>query len=167
MHFKCTVDRLAARRKWLIVLHFSVRYSPGKTKTVVQGQLWSPVCHCSITKLTWSWSNVKLWVYWTYYLVGSLFSLLFVTVPMNPFYFFSSCQIFPEVPADTKPYWSEFVIGFRFMTDRELKRFPDHRFGQAFTTMKCECSSYLKWLEKRFVLIQLFTDTLNICSFKR
>lgn len=37
------------------------------------------------------------------------------------------------------------------MTDRELKRFPDHRFGQAFTTIKCECSSYLPWLQKRFM----------------
>ncbi|XP_028995257.1 D-aspartate oxidase isoform X2 [Betta splendens] len=62
----------------------------------------------------------------------------------------SGCQIFPEVPADTKPYWSDFVIGFRLMTDRELKRFPNHKFGQAFTTIKCECSSYLLWLEKRF-----------------
>ena len=37
------------------------------------------------------------------------------------------------------------------MTEGELKRFPDHKFGQAFTTIKCECSSYLPWLEKRFV----------------
>ncbi|XP_028422060.1 D-aspartate oxidase isoform X2 [Perca flavescens] len=36
------------------------------------------------------------------------------------------------------------------MTDSELKRFPDHTFGQAFTTIKCECSSYLPWLEKSF-----------------
>ncbi|XP_076013620.1 D-aspartate oxidase [Genypterus blacodes] len=62
----------------------------------------------------------------------------------------SGWQIFKEVPAVKKPYWSDFVIGFRFMTDRELKRFPDHKFGQAFTTIKCECSSHLPWLEKRF-----------------
>ncbi|XP_072221426.1 D-aspartate oxidase [Leuresthes tenuis] len=62
----------------------------------------------------------------------------------------SGWQIFKEVPANKKPFWSEFVIGFRNMTDSELKRFPDHRFGQAFTTIKCECSSYLPWLEKRF-----------------
>ncbi|KAM9841976.1 D-aspartate oxidase isoform 2-T4 [Aulostomus maculatus] len=62
----------------------------------------------------------------------------------------SGVQIFKEVPAIKKPFWSEIVIGFRFMTDRELKRFPDHKFGQAFTTIKCECSSYLPWLEKRF-----------------
>ncbi|XP_018559224.1 LOW QUALITY PROTEIN: D-aspartate oxidase [Lates calcarifer] len=62
----------------------------------------------------------------------------------------SGWQIFKEVPADKKPFWSEFVIGFRSMTARELKRFPDHKFGQAFTTIKCECTSYLPWLEKRF-----------------
>ncbi|KAF7666914.1 hypothetical protein LDENG_00087380 [Lucifuga dentata] len=62
----------------------------------------------------------------------------------------SGWQIFKEVPANKKPFWTDFVIGFRFMTDHELKRFPDHRFGQAFTTIKCECSSYLPWLEKRF-----------------
>lgn len=63
----------------------------------------------------------------------------------------SSWQIFKEVPADKKPFWADSVIGFRFMTEGELKRFPDHNFGQAFTTIKCECSSYLPWLEKRFV----------------
>uniref|UniRef100_A0A3B4FLX2 D-aspartate oxidase n=1 Tax=Pundamilia nyererei TaxID=303518 RepID=A0A3B4FLX2_9CICH len=62
----------------------------------------------------------------------------------------SGWQIFKEVPAVKKPFWSEFVIGFRLMTDVELKRFPDHKFGQAFTTLKCECSTYLPWLEKRF-----------------
>ncbi|XP_039992861.1 D-aspartate oxidase [Xiphias gladius] len=62
----------------------------------------------------------------------------------------SGWQIFKEVPADKKPFWSDFVIGFRRMTDRELKPFPNHKFGQAFTTIKCECSSYLPWLEKRF-----------------
>ncbi|XP_071380634.1 D-aspartate oxidase isoform X2 [Centroberyx affinis] len=62
----------------------------------------------------------------------------------------SGWQIFKEVPANKEPFWSEFVLGFRLMTARELKRFPDHKFGQAFTTIKCECSSYLPWLEKRF-----------------
>ncbi|XP_035529675.1 D-aspartate oxidase [Morone saxatilis] len=62
----------------------------------------------------------------------------------------SGWQIFKEVPADKKPFWSESVIGFRYMTEAELKRFPDHKFGHAFTTIKCECSSYLPWLEKRF-----------------
>ncbi|CAJ1073325.1 D-aspartate oxidase [Xyrichtys novacula] len=62
----------------------------------------------------------------------------------------SGWQIFKEVPANKKPHFSECMFGFRFMTDEELKRFPDHKFGQAFTTVKCECSSYLPWLEKRF-----------------
>ncbi|XP_026157215.1 D-aspartate oxidase [Mastacembelus armatus] len=62
----------------------------------------------------------------------------------------SGCQIFKEPPVDKKPFWSESVIGFRLMTDHELKRFPDHKFGQAFTTIKCECSTYLPWLEQRF-----------------
>ncbi|XP_054469924.1 D-aspartate oxidase [Anoplopoma fimbria] len=62
----------------------------------------------------------------------------------------SGWQVFKDVPDEKKPYWSELVIGFRYMTDSELKRFPDHKFGQAFTTVKCECSSYLPWLEKRF-----------------
>uniref|UniRef100_A0A669DAB9 D-aspartate oxidase n=1 Tax=Oreochromis niloticus TaxID=8128 RepID=A0A669DAB9_ORENI len=61
----------------------------------------------------------------------------------------SQCQLI-LVPAVETPFWSEFVIGFRPMTDVELKRFPDHKFGQAFTTLKCECSTYLPWLEKRF-----------------
>ncbi|XP_041828415.1 D-aspartate oxidase [Melanotaenia boesemani] len=62
----------------------------------------------------------------------------------------SGWQIFKEVPANQTPFWSDLVIGFRVMTDGELRRFPDHKFGQAFTTIKCECSSYLPWLEKRF-----------------
>ncbi|MED6261328.1 hypothetical protein ATANTOWER_003674 [Ataeniobius toweri] len=62
----------------------------------------------------------------------------------------SGWQIFKEVPTNRKPFWSDFVTGFRTMTDGELKRFPDHKFGQAFTTVKCECSTYLPWLEERF-----------------
>ncbi|XP_068437237.1 D-aspartate oxidase [Clinocottus analis] len=62
----------------------------------------------------------------------------------------SGWQIFRDVPAVKEPFWSDLVIGFRFMTDGELKRFPDHKFGHAFTTIKCECSSYLPWLERRF-----------------
>ncbi|XP_028981574.1 D-aspartate oxidase isoform X1 [Esox lucius] len=62
----------------------------------------------------------------------------------------SGWQLHKSVPVDKKPFWSEFVLGFRTMTDQELKRFPNHKFGQAFTTVKCECSNYLPWLEKRF-----------------
>ncbi|XP_059907235.1 D-aspartate oxidase [Gadus macrocephalus] len=62
----------------------------------------------------------------------------------------SGCQIFREVPAETVPFWADLVHGFRFLTQSELKRFPEHCFGQAFTTIKCECSAYLPWLEKRF-----------------
>ncbi|KAL3049732.1 hypothetical protein OYC64_009063 [Pagothenia borchgrevinki] len=62
----------------------------------------------------------------------------------------SGWQIFRDVPEDKTPYWSDLVLGFRIMTERELVRFPEHRFGQAFTTIKCECSRYLPWLEKRF-----------------
>ncbi|KAA0710838.1 D-aspartate oxidase [Triplophysa tibetana] len=62
----------------------------------------------------------------------------------------SGCQIFKEVPCDKKPFWSDFVLGFRNMTHQEMKRFPDHKFGQTFTTIKCECVRYLPWLEKRF-----------------
>ncbi|XP_072546465.1 D-aspartate oxidase-like [Salminus brasiliensis] len=62
----------------------------------------------------------------------------------------SGYHIFKEVPSDPKPLWSEYVFGFRFMTDREMKRFPNHKFGQAFTSLKCECPRYLPWLEKRF-----------------
>ncbi|XP_067098929.1 D-aspartate oxidase isoform X2 [Osmerus mordax] len=63
----------------------------------------------------------------------------------------SGWQIFKDVPADKNPFWSEYVLGFRTMSARELKRFPNHKFGQAFTTIKCECSTYLPWLENRFI----------------
>ncbi|XP_044936141.1 D-aspartate oxidase isoform X2 [Mustela nigripes] len=35
------------------------------------------------------------------------------------------------------------------MTEAELKKFPQHVFGHAFTTLKCESPTYLPWLEKR------------------
>ncbi|XP_063040307.1 D-aspartate oxidase isoform X2 [Engraulis encrasicolus] len=63
----------------------------------------------------------------------------------------SGCQVFKEVPVDTRPYWAEYVLGFRTLTDQEMKRFPHHKFGQAFTTVKCECTTYLPWLQKRFL----------------
>ncbi|KAF3845577.1 hypothetical protein F7725_008740 [Dissostichus mawsoni] len=65
----------------------------------------------------------------------------------------SGWQIFRDVPEDKTPYWSDLVLGFRIMTEREMVRFPEHRFGQAFTTIKCECSRYLPWLEKSFDVI--------------
>ncbi|XP_053489403.1 D-aspartate oxidase [Ictalurus furcatus] len=61
----------------------------------------------------------------------------------------SGYQIFKEVPSITKPYWADIVFGFRIMTDREMKRFPNYKFGQAITTLKCESLRYLPWLEKR------------------
>ncbi|XP_059374464.1 D-aspartate oxidase isoform X2 [Carassius carassius] len=65
-------------------------------------------------------------------------------------YLSSGYQIFKDTPCNKKPFWSDFVLGFRYMTDREMKRFPNYKFGQAFTTLKCECLNYLPWLEKRF-----------------
>ncbi|KAG5857252.1 hypothetical protein ANANG_G00017430 [Anguilla anguilla] len=62
----------------------------------------------------------------------------------------SGWQIFREVPSERRPFWADDVLGFRFMTDAELKGFPQYKFGQAFTTVKCECPIYLPWLEKRF-----------------
>lgn len=59
------------------------------------------------------------------------------------------CEVYKEVPVEKKPLWSEYVLGFRFLSDREMKRFPNYKFGQAFTTVKCECITYLPWLEKR------------------
>ncbi|XP_068608373.1 D-aspartate oxidase [Brachionichthys hirsutus] len=62
----------------------------------------------------------------------------------------SGWQIFKEVPANKKPFWSNHVMSFRFMTEAELKRFQGYKFGQAVTTLLCECSSYLPWMEDRF-----------------
>ncbi|XP_073193138.1 D-aspartate oxidase isoform X1 [Lepidochelys kempii] len=61
----------------------------------------------------------------------------------------SGWQIFKTIPDEVLPFWSDVVLGFRSMTEEELKKFPQHRFGQAFTTLKCDCPSYLLWLEKR------------------
>ncbi|XP_077395829.1 D-aspartate oxidase isoform X2 [Festucalex cinctus] len=62
----------------------------------------------------------------------------------------SGCQIFREPPANKRPYWWDIVFGFRFLSERELRRFPEHTFGQTFTSIKCECASYLPWLHRRF-----------------
>ncbi|TRY83523.1 hypothetical protein DNTS_016242 [Danionella cerebrum] len=63
----------------------------------------------------------------------------------------SGYQVFKDLPSEKTPFWADVVLGFRYMTDQELKRFPDHKFGQAFTTLKCECQSYLPWLQKRLL----------------
>ncbi len=52
------------------------------------------------------------------------------------------------------------------MTDGEMKRFPNHTFGQAFTTLKCECLSYLPWLEKRYCFkFEVMFVYYNMCSY--
>ncbi|XP_016286734.2 D-aspartate oxidase isoform X3 [Monodelphis domestica] len=60
----------------------------------------------------------------------------------------SGWQIYRSMPPPERPFWADTVLGFRKMTEAELKKFPQHVFGQAFTTMKCESLSYLPWLEK-------------------
>lgn len=62
-----------------------------------------------------------------------------------------SWQIFRSIPVEEVPFWANVVLGFRRMTVAELKKFPQHVFGQAFTTLKCEGSAYLPWLETRSV----------------
>ncbi|XP_026522453.1 D-aspartate oxidase isoform X2 [Notechis scutatus] len=61
----------------------------------------------------------------------------------------SGWQIFKDIPEEEVPFWSDVVLAFRSMTEKELKKFPQHKYGQAFTTLKCDCPSYLIWLEKR------------------
>ncbi|KAL6085142.1 hypothetical protein STEG23_027453, partial [Scotinomys teguina] len=61
----------------------------------------------------------------------------------------SGWQVFRNVPTEEVPFWADVVLGFRKMTEAELKRFPQYVSGQAFTTLKCETSAYLPWLEKR------------------
>ncbi|KAK7808504.1 hypothetical protein U0070_003141, partial [Myodes glareolus] len=61
----------------------------------------------------------------------------------------SGWQVFRSVPTEEVPFWADVVLGFRKMTEAELKRFPQYEFGQAFTTLKCETAAYLPWLEKR------------------
>ncbi|XP_004475992.3 D-aspartate oxidase isoform X1 [Dasypus novemcinctus] len=61
----------------------------------------------------------------------------------------SGWQIFKSIPTQEVPFWADVVLGFRKMTKAELKKFPQHVFGQAFTTLKCDGPAYLLWLEKR------------------
>ncbi|XP_033844408.1 D-aspartate oxidase [Periophthalmus magnuspinnatus] len=83
----------------------------------------------------------------------------------------SGCQIFKQEPAVKRPFWADLVIGFREMSPSELQRFPEHGFGQVFTTLKCECSRYLPWLQHRFikaggVVEQRHVSSLNeLCGF--
>lgn len=64
------------------------------------------------------------------------------------------------------PFWADVVLGFRKMTEVELKQFPQYEFGQAFTTLKCETAAYLPWLEKRLVEMSvfLFDMVINYCT---
>ncbi|GCC28192.1 hypothetical protein chiPu_0006620 [Chiloscyllium punctatum] len=63
--------------------------------------------------------------------------------------FLSGWEIFKEAPIEPIPYWSDSVLAFRMMNNSELKRFPQATFGWTYTTLLCECTSYLPWLEKR------------------
>ncbi|KAM9777210.1 D-aspartate oxidase [Neosynchiropus ocellatus] len=61
----------------------------------------------------------------------------------------SGWQVFKEVPEERTPFFADLLPSFRLMTGKELEQFPGHKFGHAFSTIKCECSTYLLWLEKR------------------
>ncbi|XP_055666922.1 D-aspartate oxidase isoform X2 [Falco biarmicus] len=71
----------------------------------------------------------------------------------------SGWQVFKNTPKEELPFWSDVVLGFRPMSKAELQRFPQHQFGQAFTTLKCDCPPYLLWLEKRLKAtgVQMYT----------
>ncbi|KAM7119377.1 D-aspartate oxidase-like isoform 7-T7 [Ciconia maguari] len=71
----------------------------------------------------------------------------------------SGWQVFKNTPKEELPFWSDVVLGFRPMSKAELQKFPQHRFGQAFTTLKCDCPPYLLWLEKRLKAtgVQMYT----------
>nr|XP_033794769.1 D-aspartate oxidase [Geotrypetes seraphini] len=61
----------------------------------------------------------------------------------------SGWQICQTAPEEKFPFWADVVLGFRIMTEAELEKFPEHHFGQAFTTLKCDSQRYLRWLESR------------------
>ncbi|XP_078068486.1 D-aspartate oxidase isoform X2 [Mustelus asterias] len=65
--------------------------------------------------------------------------------------FLSGWEIFEEPPKERIPFWSNIVLAFRVMNDAELKRFPQATFGWMYTTLICECTNYLPWLEKRLL----------------
>ncbi|XP_064364947.1 D-aspartate oxidase isoform X2 [Dromaius novaehollandiae] len=71
----------------------------------------------------------------------------------------SGWQVFKSTPMEVLPFWSDIVLGFRPMSKAELQKFPQHRCGQAFTTLKCDCPPYLLWLEKRLKAkgVQMYT----------
>ncbi|GCB78970.1 hypothetical protein scyTo_0018680 [Scyliorhinus torazame] len=61
----------------------------------------------------------------------------------------SGWEIFQEPPVEHIPFWADSVLAFRVMNDAELKRFPQAIFGWMYTTLLCDCTHYLPWLEKR------------------
>ncbi|XP_028902724.1 D-aspartate oxidase isoform X2 [Ornithorhynchus anatinus] len=61
----------------------------------------------------------------------------------------SGWQIFRSLPTEETPFWADIVLGFHKMTQAELTKFPQHVFGQGFTTLKCDSLFYLPWLMKR------------------
>jgi glycine/D-amino acid oxidase-like deaminating enzyme len=59
-----------------------------------------------------------------------------------------------DIFRSTQPeaFWKNIVFGYRRMTEAELGQFAGgYRCGYAYTTMMCECKTYLPWLLNRFV----------------
>ncbi|PKU46031.1 d-aspartate oxidase [Limosa lapponica baueri] len=75
----------------------------------------------------------------------------------------SGWQVFKNTPKEEIPFWSDIVLGFRLMSKAELQKFPQHQFGQAFTTLRCDCPPYLLWLEKRNICLHM-GDALTLRS---
>jgi len=57
-------------------------------------------------------------------------------------------QVFKE--AEQLPWWSDMCVWFRNMNEKELKRYPNYKYGWAYGTAATECRTYLPWLLKRF-----------------
>ncbi|XP_075059021.1 D-aspartate oxidase isoform X3 [Mixophyes fleayi] len=74
----------------------------------------------------------------------------------------SGWQVFKTPPKEAFPFWWQVVLGFRIMTEAELAKFPFYTFGQSFTTLKCQSSHYLPWMEKIFKRNGGFVQTRKV-----
>lgn len=57
-----------------------------------------------------------------------------------------------KAPTAEEGFWKDIVFGYRRLTVPELKQFAgDYKCGYVYTTLMCECKTYLPWLQKRFI----------------
>ncbi|XP_067910879.1 D-amino-acid oxidase, tandem duplicate 2 [Heterodontus francisci] len=135
---QCIINRFHSTVRPLTIVVYADKFTPHTTSDGAAG-LWQPyvIDHGNVEEIKWNKETFD-------------YLLSYVNSPdANEMGLFlqSGYNIFKERVPD--PSWKDAVLGFRHLTENELKLFPGFSYGWFNTALMLEGKSYLPWLMER------------------